>query len=61
MKPEEEIYKLLLNRYNLKAEECVFIDDTEENVKAAETLEFKGIVFKDYDDAVQKLAEIGIK
>lgn len=26
-KPNEEIYKLLLNRYELKAEECLFIDD----------------------------------
>ncbi len=58
VKPDPEIYKILLERYGLKAEESVFIDDTEENVRSAETLGFKGIVFTGYEDAVAKLAEI---
>ena len=58
VKPNPEIYKILLARYDIKAEECVFIDDTEENVLGAEKLGFKGIVFTGYDDAVAKLAEI---
>ncbi|MCR5119090.1 MAG: HAD family phosphatase [Lachnospiraceae bacterium] len=58
VKPDPEIYKILLDRYDIKAEESVFIDDTEENVLAAEKLGFKGIVFKGYDDAVTKLADI---
>ena len=52
------IYKTLLSRYDLKAEECVFIDDTEENVRSAENLGFTGIVFNGYEDAVKRLAEI---
>ena len=48
----------MLNRYGLKAEECVFIDDTEENVRSAEELGFTGIVFTGYDDAADKLAKI---
>ena len=28
IKPDERIYKLLLSRFGLKAEECVFLDDT---------------------------------
>lgn len=60
VKPEPEIYKLLLDRYALKAEESVFIDDTEANVRGAEALGFKGIVFKGYEDAVQKLAEMEV-
>ncbi|MCR5672116.1 MAG: HAD-IA family hydrolase, partial [Lachnospiraceae bacterium] len=43
---------MLLRRYDLKAEECVFIDDTEENVVSAENLGLKGIVFTGYEDAV---------
>lgn len=35
IKPEKEIYTLLLERFNLKAEESIFIDDREENVIAA--------------------------
>ena len=41
-----------------KAEECVFIDDTEENVLSAKKLGFAGIVFTGYDDAVAGLDEI---
>ena len=33
IKPEKEIYDLLLSRYELKAEECVFLDDTLKNVE----------------------------
>ncbi|MCR5249963.1 MAG: HAD family phosphatase [Lachnospiraceae bacterium] len=58
-KPDPEIYKILLERYELKAEECVFIDDTEENVRSAEKLGFKGIVFTGYEDAAARLAEMG--
>ena len=58
VKPDPMIYKTLLSRYDLKAEECVFIDDTEENVRSAENLGFTGIVFNGYEDAVKRLAEI---
>lgn len=37
-KPDEKIYKLLLDRYQLKAEDCLFIDDNLRNVKAAQNL-----------------------
>jgi len=42
-KPDNRIYKILLENYLLKAEESLFIDDTEINVKAAEALGMKGI------------------
>ena len=35
---DAEIYRLLLSRYSLNADESVFIDDTKENVDAAEAL-----------------------
>ena len=44
-KPEAAIYKLLLSKYNLKPEECVFIDDRIDNVNAAKALGMSGIVF----------------
>ena len=58
VKPDPEIYKILLRKYKLKAEECVFIDDTEENVLSAEKLGITGIVFTGYEEAVSRLAEI---
>ena len=60
VKPDPEIYKTLLRRYDLKAEECVFIDDTEENVRSAEKLGFSGIVFNGYEEAVLALHEMGL-
>ena len=48
MKPEPEIYQLLLNRYGLEPSETVFIDDTPENITAAEKLGIRGIVFRDF-------------
>lgn len=60
IKPNPEIYRLLLSRFGLKAEECVFIDDTEKNVVAAKELGFAGIVFKTYEDTVAQLEELGV-
>ena len=57
-KPDPEIYRILLRRYDLKEEECVFIDDTEENVLSAEKLGFAGIVFTGYENAVAELDRI---
>ena len=46
-KPDARIYQALLDKYQLKAEECVFIDDRLENVQAAFALGFAGIQMKD--------------
>jgi methionine salvage enolase-phosphatase E1 len=35
----------ILDRYGLKAEECLFVDDLLDNVKAAEELGFHGLNF----------------
>lgn len=43
-KPNNRIYELLLEKYSLRAEECLFIDDLEENVMAAEKIGMKGVV-----------------
>lgn len=60
-KPDKEYYLRLLTRYSLDASECVFIDDTEENVVAAKELGFTGILFTSYEDALLKLKELGIE
>lgn len=43
IKPDPDIYQLLLDRYNLIPEECVFIDDRIENINTAKAMKFKGI------------------
>ena len=52
-KPDLRIYKILLERYGLKAEECVFIDDRKENIKAGEQVGIRGIIFEDCEQAKQ--------
>ena len=44
-KPEPAIFKLLLSKFNLKPQECVFIDDRKDNVDAAIALGMSGIVY----------------
>lgn len=46
-KPDVGIYKAFLEKYHLKASECVFIDDRRENVQTAFELGFAGIQMKD--------------
>ncbi len=43
VKPDSRIYKLLLTRYGLIANESLFIDDNQENIKAAIKLGFNTI------------------
>lgn len=45
MKPDEKIYKILIDRYQLTPEKCVFFDDRAENVKAAVRAGMKGFIF----------------
>ena len=42
-KPDQRIYRLLLEKYSLVADECLFIDDTGENVVGAEKAGMKGL------------------
>lgn len=49
IKPDERIYKILLDTFSLNAEECFFIDDSIKNTDAAEVLGFRTHCFKDRD------------
>ncbi|MBO5526904.1 MAG: HAD-IA family hydrolase, partial [Erysipelotrichaceae bacterium] len=37
-KPDLRFYQRLLDRYDLKAEECLFVDDRKSNIEAAKSL-----------------------
>lgn len=49
-KPFADIYQLTLNRYDLTAENCLFIDDNQRNIHAANIL---GIQTHHFTDATQ--------
>ena len=57
IKPDPAIYRLLLDRYGLVADECVVIDDTEQNIEAAKALGIHGIVCRDPAQAREILRE----
>ena len=63
-KPDERIFKILLERYNLKAEQCLFIDDDDTN-RSYETANRLGILGRrvipnDYNDIKTELEEFGV-
>ncbi len=47
VKPGPRIYRILLERYGLRAEECIFIDDNPKNTAGAEAVGIRGLVFQD--------------
>lgn len=61
VKPEPRIYEILLERYSLKPEECVFIDDTLRNIEGAQKFGIKTVHFKSYEQARADLAGMGVK
>ena len=46
IKPDPEIYKCLLSRFQLCAADCLFIDDSPANVAAARQLGFDAVRFE---------------
>lgn len=46
-KPDPALYRILLERYGLRGEECVFIDDNPQNASGGASLGIRGIVFRD--------------
>ena len=55
IKPNHEIYNLLINRFNLNKEETIFFDDKEKNVKAAMEIGIKSFVFTSIEDIENSL------
>ena len=50
IKKDGILFDLFVNKYNLKPEECYFIDDKEENIKACEEHGLIGYQFNEKDD-----------
>lgn len=46
IKPNPAIYVHLLKTYNLRADECIFVDDNAANIAAANALGITGILFE---------------
>jgi len=54
VKPGADIFNYLLDKYSLKADECLFIDDLKENTDGAEAVGIHGYVFDGDADRLEK-------
>ena len=62
VKPSDEIYRRFTQRFSLRPEACVFIDDTPANVAAAMANGWEGIVFYgDADECRRRLEKKGVR
>lgn len=50
VKPDPQIYSRLLTRYNLRAPNCILIDDNQANISKAADLGFETILFTNPED-----------
>lgn len=60
VKPDAAIYRLALDRFGLRAEEVVFIDDNAANVAGAEAVGMTAILFTGAGDLVARLRELSL-
>ena len=54
-KPDPKAYRILLNKLDLDAQDIIFIDDDPENIKAAQALGIKSIIFQSPGQLQQEL------
>ena len=50
VKPDPKAWELVLKENNLKPEDCIYFDDQEKNLKAAESVGIKSFMFTDEAD-----------
>ena len=60
MKPDPQIYLSAINEAKAEAEECLFIDDREENIVAARQLGIQTILFSPETDLKMELKKRGV-
>lgn len=58
LKPDEAIYKCLLERYDLQAEESLFVDDNADNVVGARNVGMKAIQFTSAEELERELKDV---
>ena len=61
IKPEPEIYKALIDKYEINPKESVFLDDLEKNLEGAKKFGFHTILFQSLDKAKSELRELDVR
>lgn len=60
IKPDPKLYQILLDRFNLNAEECLFIDDNVHNIETAQKMGFHTIHLTKNTDLEKAVIEMGL-
>lgn len=61
IKPNPKIWEVLLERYHIKADESVFIDDNAKNIEVAKALGFITVHITPETDLEKELKDLGLK
>lgn len=61
IKPNADIFQTLLDRFELKPEKSVFLDDMPANIEGAKAMGMHGIVFTGLEDALVELEKLGVE
>ena len=48
MKPDKKIFRIFLERYKVRPDECVFIDDMKPNIKTIREMKFNAIHYRNH-------------
>lgn len=59
-KPDERIFRHAVTLLGLQPEECVFIDDIDHNIRAAEAIGMQGLHHTDPDTTIATLKTLGV-
>ena len=60
LKPDVAIYEAFCEKFGVKADECLFIDDKTENIEGARRAGWHGVVFTTTERLRQELKEAGL-
>jgi len=59
-KPEAAFFQILFDRYNVKPEDAVFIDDNLRNVEASKKLGLNTVLFTSAEELEKELKDLGV-
>jgi len=59
-KPDKEIYEIMIEKLDIKPDECVFVDDLDVNAEGARKAGMNGIQFKDIEQLKEELRKLEV-
>lgn len=60
VKPAKEAYSNLLAENDLKGEDCIYVDDSKENLEVAKELGIKGVQFESDEQVMEAIRDMGV-